>query len=158
MLDCEHFGQWQTLCSLPQPAYAIAYFHTTRNRTIALWYLLSSSRGCGISQNHLVYAISLQHLVEKCGSWSFIPNPPYADSGVVTMRGHLLAVGGREKHTERKKIYMYFPGTSKWLNVASLKYPRHSITCVSLSDIDREFVVLGGKDESAEYSTRWTST
>ena len=107
MLDCEHFGQWQTLCSLPQPAYALQSIAYTRNRTIALWYLLSSSRGCGISQNRLVYAISLQHLVKKHGSWLVIPGPPYADSGVITMRGHLLAVGGREKHTERK-IYMYF--------------------------------------------------
>ena len=68
------------------------------------------------------------------------------------MRGHLLAVGGRDKHTERKEIYMYFPGTSEWLNVASLEYPRHSITCVPLSD--KKFVVLGGKDESAEFSTK----
>ena len=49
---------------------------------------------------------------------------------------------------------MYFPGTSEWLTVASLKHPRHSITCVSL--LDRKFVVLGGKDESAEYSTEAT--
>ena len=155
ILDCENFGHWQTLCALPSPAYALqstSYISVTRNRNVALWYLLSSSRGSGITQNRPVYAISLQNLVERRGTWSVIPDPPFADSGVVTMRGHLLAVGGRDKHAERKEIYMYFPGTCEWLNVASLEYPRHSVTCLPLSD--KKFVVLGGKDESSEYSTK----
>ena len=155
ILDCENFGQWQSLCSLPSPAYALqstAYISVTRTRTIALWYLLGSSRGSGISRKCPVYAISIPHLLERRGNWSVIPDPPFADSGVVTMRGHLLAVGGRDKHTERKEIHMYFPGTSEWLNVASLEYPRHSVTCLALND--KKFIVLGGKDESAEYSTK----
>lgn len=155
LLDCENFGQWQTLCSLPSPAYALqstSYINSTRNGTTAIWYLVSSSRGSGISQKRPVYAISLTNLIERRSSWSVIPDPPFTDSGAVTLRGHLLAVGGRDKHTEKKEIHMYFPGTCEWLNVASLEYPRHSVTCLPLSD--KKFIVIGGKDESGDYSTK----
>ena len=158
MLDLEYPGLWQNLCPLPSPAYALQstwYFNSSsrhQHQKVALWYLLSSSRGSGISQSRPVYAVSLKQLVERHGQWSVIPDPPFADSGAVTMRGHLLAVGGRDKHTERKEIHMYFPGTSEWLNVASLEYPRHSVTCYPLSD--KKFVVMGGRDESAEYSSK----
>lgn len=156
VLDCEAMGQWQSLPPLPSPAYALqsaSYFSSSRNRTVALWYLLSSSRGCGIRQSRPAYAVSLPQLLEGRGSpWSVIPDPPFVDSGAVTLRGHLLAVGGRDRHCERREIYMYFPGTSEWLNVANLEYPRHSVTCFPLSD--KKFIVLGGKDETAEYSTK----
>ena len=156
ILDCENLGAWQSLCRLPSPAYALqstSYIGKSRDRgrTVALWYLMGTSRGSGISRNRPVYAVSLPDLIKGHGTWSVIPDPPFADSGAVTLRGHLLAVGGRDRHTERKEIHMYFPGTSEWLNVASLEYPRHSISCIPLGD--KKFVCLGGKDESGDYST-----
>ena len=145
MLDCENFHHWHTLSPLPKPAYGLqstAYV----DGTTALWYLMTSSVSVGIKSNRPVYAVSLNQLTERGrASWSVLPDPPLVDSGAVTMRGYLLAVGGRDKHTTRSEVHMYFPGTYEWLNVGSLEYPRHSICCVPLSD--RKFVILGGHDE-----------
>jgi hypothetical protein len=157
ILDCESFGQWHSLhMSLPRPAYALqSAFYQDQSGT-ALWYLMSTSRGCGLSGKRPVYFISMTNLLEKRGSWAELPDPPLSNSGAVTVRGHLLAVGGRDPHGCKKDVHMFFFGTNEWLKVAELQSPRHSVTCVNLSSVKSKFVVLGGgsEDEEEDFSCK----
>lgn len=154
ILDCETFGQWHTLNSpLPEPAYGLqSAFYQDASSGVALWYLISTSRGCGLSRRKPVFFISLTHLIERRGTWAVLPEPPLSNSGAVTVSGYLLAVGGRDQHTCKKDVHMFFPGTNEWLKVSEIQYPRHSCSCVPLSN--KKFVVVGGMDEEMEYSCR----
>jgi len=116
----------------------------------ALWYLMSTSRG--ITKRKSVFFISLPSLMEKHGSWAVLPGPPLSNSGIITVRGHLLAVGGQEQRSPKKDVYMYFFGTNEWLKVSEIQYPRHSCSCLALSD--KKFVVMGGQDEEQEFSCK----
>lgn len=155
ILDCDSYGQWHSLnMPLPEPAYALqSAFYQDQSGT-ALWYLMGTNRGCGLSRRRPVYFISLTNLLEKRGSWAVLPDPPLSNSGAVTVRGHLLAVGGRDPHGCKRDVHMFFFGTNEWLKVAELQYPRHSVSCVTLSNQKSKFVVLGGQDEEEEFSFR----
>ena len=161
ILDCENFGQWHSIGTpLPEPAYAFqSTLYQNPNTGAALWYLMSTNRGRKVGQPRNVFFISLTNLIERRGTWAVLPEPPLSDSGAVTVRGQLLAIGGHDRQTGKKDqnackkdVYMYFFGTNEWLKVSELQYPRHSCSCVQLSD--KKFVILGGADEESEYSCR----
>lgn len=155
ILDLDNFGQWHSLAPLPEPAYALqscVFRNTSRANGITLWYLMNTSRGCGLDHRKPVFSVSLKHLVEGRGAWATLPDPPLNNSGAVTIKGHLLAIGGQDQHATKKDMHMYFHGTNEWLKVGELQYARHSCSCVALSD--NKFVVVGGKDEENEYSCR----
>ena len=151
VLDLETQSLWHMLPSLPQPAYALQSCSYRTNGT-AIWYLMSTSRGCGLDRRKPVYAVSLKDLIDDAVSWETIPDPPLDDAGAVAFKGHLMAVGGHDQHATKKDIHMYFPGTNEWLRVGELQHVRHSCSCVSLSE--KKFVVVGGKEEETEYSCR----
>ena len=153
MLDLDGMGQWHSLVSLPEPAYALQsciFRNPSQPDGTTLWYLVSTSRGCGLDQRRPVFAVSLQHLVQGCTTWAVLPDPPLNNSGAVTVNGQLLAVGGHDQHAIKKDLHMYFHGTNQWLRVGELEHCRHSCSCVALSD--SKFVVVGGKDVENEYS------
>ncbi len=152
VLDLDSPGVWQALPSLPQPAYALQSCYHRVGNTNTIWYLVTTSRGCGLDRRKPVFSASLKDLMNGTGQWETIPDPPLDDAGAVTFKGHLLAVGGHDQHSTKKDIHMYFPGTNEWLKVADLQHARHSLACVSLSD--RKFVVVGGMEEEVEYSKR----
>lgn len=155
ILDLDSYGQWHSLSPLPEPAYAMqscVFRNNNQENGATLWYLMSMGRGCGLDRRKPVFSVSLKHLVEGSGSWVVLPDPPLNNSGAVTIKGHLLAIGGHDQHTTKKDIHMYFHGTNEWLKVGDLQHSRHSCSCVSLSD--NKFVVVGGKDEEKEYSCR----
>lgn len=156
ILDCESYGQWHTLSMpLPEPAYALqSAFYQDSSTGTALWYLMGTSRSCGLSRRRPVFFISLTNLLERRGSWAVLPDPPLSNPGAVTVRGHLLAVGGHDQHGCKKDVHMFFFGTNEWLKVSELQYPRHSVSCVALSNQKSKFVVLGGRDEEEEYSCK----
>ena len=154
-IDCETFSSSYVLPSLPEPAYAMQsaiYHDTSRSNGVAIWYLMRTGKGCGLDGRRPVFSVSLPHLIEKRTTWSVLPDPPLSNSAPVTVRGHLLAVGGRDQHACKKDIHMYFPGTNEWLKVADIQYPRHSCSCIPLSD--KKFVVLGGQEKDVEYSCK----
>ena len=151
ILDLDGPGLWHALPSLPHPAYALqSCWHHTGNTLI--WYLVKTSRGCGLDRRKPVFSASLKDLIDGTALWDIIPDPPLEDSGGVVFKGHLMTVGGHDQHATKKDIHMYFPGTREWLKVGELQHARQSCSCISLSD--KKFVVVGGKEEEVEYSTR----
>ena len=120
------------------------------------WYLMGWEKG--LRRPPSVFCISLEQLVRQArgdgpaAAWAQLPDPPLASCGAVTFRGCLLAVGGKDRQSTKKKdIYLYLPGTCEWLRVAELLTARHSCSCISLSS--EEFLVIGGS-EATPYSTR----
>ena len=120
------------------------------------WYLMGWEKG--LRRPPSTFCIPLEHLVRQARSdgpaaaWAQLPDPPLASCGAVTFRGCLLAVGGKDRQSTKKKdIYLYLPGTCEWLRVAELLTARHSCSCISLSS--EEFLVIGGS-EATPYSNR----
>ena len=153
ILDIDSLGQWHSLASLPEPAYGLqscVFRNTSRTNNTTLWYLVSTNRGCSLDRRRPVFSISLRHLVEGHGTWAVLPDPPLSNCGAVTVKGHLLAIGGHDQHATKKDMHMYFHGTNEWLRVGELQHSRDSCSCVALSD--SKFVVVGGKDDEKEYS------
>ena len=112
------------------------------------WYLLGKASGLG--DNRLAFCTSLASLTQShCGArvWRELPKPPLSCSGVVSIHGYLLAVGGKDRQSQRKStIHIFLHGTGEWLQVAELPSPRHSCMCAGLSS--GKFLVIGGKDEN----------
>ena len=157
-LDCStSSSSWKTLASLPeriqdfQSASYTSLHHSDPTKDTAVVYL--TSRRQGLKQTQPTMGASIPDLIHRGARWMKIPDPPVRSPGVVTLRGHLLALGGQDSKrttTLSNKVYMYHLGTREWLPVAEVNNPRAMCVCVGLSDT--KFMVLGGKDKTTEYS------
>ena len=157
-LDCStSSSSWKTLASLPeriqdfQSASYTSLHHSDPTKDTAVVYL--TSRRQGLKPTQPTMGASIPDLIHKGAQWMKIPDPPVRSPGVVTLRGHLLALGGQDSKrttTLSNKVYMYHLGTREWLSVAEVSNPRAMCVCVGLSDT--KFMVLGGKDKTTEYS------
>ena len=156
-LDCSTSSSWKTLASLPekihdfQLASYTSLHHSDSTKDTAVVYLTSRRQGLKPTQSTM--GASIPDLIYKGAQWMKIPDPPVRSPGVVTLRGHLLALGGQDSKrttTLSNKMYMYHLGTREWLPVAWVSNPRAMCVCVELSDT--KFMVLGGKDKTTEYS------
>ena len=100
-----------------------------------------------------VYSLSLPALVSQLNSdrsfvkeadiWKEIPELPVMHSAPLSVRGSLLAIGGRG--TDLKDIsalYLYQPDTKQWVKVADMPMQRYNCTCVMTTD--GEIMVAGG--------------
>lgn len=141
-------SQWSTVEPLPYGCSGMqsaVYLHPS-SPNLSTWYLLGSMEE--LRHRKASFCVSLSSLVESsegAGVWKTLPDPPFSCSGVVVVRGYLLAVGGKDRQSQRKsEVYIYLPGTCEWLHVASLPVARHSCSCAFLSE--GKFLVLGGKE------------
>ena len=148
-------SQWSVADSLPEPCVGLRSTMVIEpsRRGNDVWYLLGEG---GIKNHRPAFAASLPLLTSQTGSgiiaWKILPQPPLKSSGAVAVRGFLLAVGGKDGHSQRQDVHIYLPGTCEWLHVADLPSARHSCACASL--LDSKFVVYGGrekKDFSADF-------
>ena len=100
-----------------------------------------------------VYSVSLSALTTGLNSstrkgqiWKEISGLQTTRSTPLSIRGSLLAVGGRDK--DRKAvtaIHLYQPDTGEWVKVGDLPTPRYNCTCAMITD--RELLVAGGWDQ-----------
>ena len=78
--------------------------------------------------------------------WKSIPNVPSSFSTALSLKGALLAVGGRDL-TQRcavKSIHLYQPDTSNWVKVGELPTERWQCACTVLPT--GELFVAGNGD------------
>ena len=154
-LNCTERKQWVSLADLPMPAHNLqsaSYVKTGPGRhsdEVSLWYMTGT---VGLDKKQPTYYVPIKDLLPpKRTQWTKIRDPPLQNSGAVTFRGYLLAVGGVDIHGRKSsKVHMYFPGTREWLTVAELKSPRSKCACVAVSD--SKFFVLSGEDNGHKYS------
>lgn len=144
--------QWYTASPMPSPSAGMQ--HAVSGDT---WYLLG---GDGVLANHKrAYMVSVSELVlkvaegEGSGSvWKEMPEMPLGCPGVVTIRGYLFAVGGKDtKGQPKREIYAYLPGTWEWYHVCNLPSARHSCTCTLVSG--KTLAVIGGAQEGTQTSS-----
>ena len=143
-------SQWQTVDPLPTSCTALqpaAYLEEGQDT----WYLLGG--GEGLRSQRPAFCTCLSQLVRgDTGVWRKIPEPPYSCSGAVTVRGYLVAMGGRDQQGQKKgSIHAFLPGTCEWLQVAELPTPRYGCTCATLPN--GRLLVVGGREER-DHSTR----
>ncbi len=141
--DSENPKKWCAVASLPEACISPQPVLTQEGEGL---YVLG--RGSGLKDKKLAFSASLAQLVQGAkGAWTQLTEPPLACSGAVGLRGYLLAIGGKDKQSQKKaSVHMYLPGTGEWLCVAELPYPQHSCTCASLSP--ERFLIIGGVERA----------
>ena len=96
---------------------------------------------------------SLSRLLESCHdtsrirsnvAWETLADCPVCDSTCVSLRGHLLAIGGRDSVTDRvtSAVYLYKPSTNNWEDIGHMTTPRFKCFAAVLQDM--RVIVVGG--------------
>lgn len=145
VLDCDS-EQWRAVAPMPEGCLSPQPVLTHDGEVM---YVLG--KGSGLKDRKHAFSTSLSQLIQSfpgaAGIWGHLSEPPLSCSGAVGLRGYLLAIGGKDKQSQKKaSVHMYLPGTGEWLRVAELPYPLHSCTCVSLSP--ERFLVIGGIEKT----------
>ena len=120
-------------------------------------YCLGGTTGQSIATTE-VYSASLPDLTSQLCSfnskekgnkhqiWKEIPGLQTTRSAPLSIRGSLLAVGGRDENEKAvTAIHLYQPDTGEWVKVGDLPTPRYDCTCAMITD--REMIVVGGIDD-----------
>ena len=94
-----------------------------------------------------VYTVSLSALTSGLpgNMWKEISGLHLTDSTPFSIRGSLLAVGGKKERIKfTTAIHLYQPETEKWVKVGNLPTPRKDCTCAMITD--EKMIVAGGHD------------
>ena len=82
-------------------------------------------------------------LANKTGVWRQIRDLPVTGSTLITLSGHLLAIGGRDSEGDTAAVHCYDTHTDSWRVVSEMKNTRHLCLAAVLPE-DRLLVVGGG--------------
>ena len=109
------------------------------------WYL---------SEGDTIYRVSLRSVVasvlsqsaQPAALWERLPDPPHEDAPITWFGGHLLAVGGCNRHTTQRvsAVHAYDQQARSWEHVSDLPGDgRHGSSCAALPT--GELLVAGGQ-------------
>ena len=144
--------QWYAGPPMPTPTWGM--------KTAILGDMYYSMGGYGDDDKltKTVLSVSLPALIRHTNStpsskgepeeqiWKEIPGLPLLGSAPLSIRGSLLAVGGRNEDGEATTaIHLYQPVTREWVRVGDMPTPRYFCACTRISD--REVLVAGGRTE-----------
>ena len=143
-------NQWLAAFSLPTPCGSLT--SATINN---LGYIVTASKQ--------VFCVSLPDIVSQTvdqstaskspALWRRLPDAPLERSTAITLRGYIIAVGGRhDNRTPRTDIHLYQPESEQWTKVGDLPIARKYCSCVVLPS--GELLVAGGYDESYLLTSR----
>ncbi len=97
-------------------------------------------------EKYSVYKCSLRQLTQSQPSsaiWEKIAPLPVSYSSLVTINGHLLAVGGRDSNRDKTKdIYQY--NMTSWTVISQMSTPRSA--CLTAALPGNKLMVVGGDD------------
>ena len=140
---------WLAASSLPTPCSDLT--SATINN---LGYFVTASKQ--------VYRVSLPDIVSQTvdqstaskspALWRRLPDTPLSCSTAISLRGYLIAVGGRHDNRTRTDIHLYQPESEQWTKVGDLPNARWYCSCVVLPS--GELLVAGGYDESSVPTSR----
>ena len=82
-------------------------------------------------------------LANKTGVWQRAGDLPVTESTIITMRGHLLAIGGVDDSGRAATVHCYDNDTDSWRVVSEMKKPRSRCLAAVLPG-DQLLVVGGG--------------
>ena len=138
--------QWSTASSLPKAVYFPQM--TTCGEYL---YLADDDSN--------VFSCSVEDLLKSTNSsdgdsvWTRLADIPIEeDSALATLRGRVLAIGGRDgAGNPTGAIHCYDMATNSWSVVGEIPTPRYQVLAAVLPS--NELVVVGGKDASGYCST-----
>ncbi|XP_064399665.1 probable serine/threonine-protein kinase drkD [Halichondria panicea] len=142
--------QWASVSSLPAP--------TPRpSATICGDYVYIHPRASDDQEEHSVYKCSLRQLTQSQPSsaiWEKISHWPFSRFSLVTVNGHLLAVGGRDSNRDiiSKDVYQY--NTTSWTIVSQMSKPQ--LACLTVVLPGNKLMVVGegfGAQTNCEIAT-----
>ena len=144
--------QWYIRDDLPQP-------HAQLQSVIVdnILYLLGGHNEDGSSR--AVFTAPLDSLSRYQVRWDSHQDAPCFGSAPVSVRGHLLIVGGwkMNKYTPTSDIYKLNKVNNTWEVIGNIPTARHSLTAVSTAD--NKVILIGGKNDKAEFTnTVWIGT
>ena len=142
-------NQWLAASSLPTP-----YGLLTSAIVDDYGYLITDSKQ--------VFRVSLPDIVSQTvdkftaskspALWCCLPDTPLESSAAISLRGYLLAMGGRHNNHTRTDIHLYQPESEQWTKVGDLPNVRKYCSCVVLPS--GELLVAGGSDSSGQRTVR----
>ena len=145
--------QWSTASNLPHPFGVASGTICGDNLYLAGGYVgygepSKSVLTCSITDllSPLSLGARLQSLslANKTSVWRQTRDLPVTRSTLITLGGHLLAIGGRDDSTEdTAEVYCYDNHNDSWRVVSQMKKSRARCLAAALSD-DRLLVVVGG--------------
>ncbi len=129
--------QWSIVSSLPVPT-------NQPSTTICGDYVYIHQRADDDQEKHPSHKCSLKQLTQsqpRSAIWEKIATLPVSWSSLVTVNGHLLAVGGRDSNRDTtKNIYQY--NMRSWTVVSQMLTPRSS--CLTAVLPGSKLMVVGG--------------
>ena len=142
-------NQWLAASSLPTPCSLLTSAIVDDHG-----YILTSSKQ--------VYCVSLPDIVSQTvdqstaskspALWCRLPDTPLSHSTAISLRGYLIAVGGRHDNRTRTDIHLYQPESKQWTKVGDLPNVREYCSCVVLPS--GELLVAGGYDSYGRQTRR----
>ena len=115
-----------------------------------------------VTASKQVYRVSLPDIVSQTVGqstasksptlWRRLPDTPLERSTTISLRGYLIAVGGRHDNRTRTDIHLYQPESEQWTKVGDLPNARRYCSCVVLPS--GELLVAGGYNTSVELTRR----
>ena len=129
--------RWSIVSSLPVPT-------NQSSVTICGDYVYIHPRADDDQEKYSVYKCSLRQLTQSQPSsaiWEKIAPLPVSYSTLVTINGHLLAVGGKDSNRDNTKdIYQY--NETSWTVISQMSTPRSSCRTAALPG--NKLMVVGG--------------
>ena len=142
-------NQWLAASSLPTPCG-----YLTPAIVDDYGYLITDSKQ--------VFRVSLPDIVSQSVEqsttsksptlWHCLPDTPLENSVAISLRGYLMAVGGRHNNRLRTDIHLYQPESEKWTKVGDLPNVREYCSCVVLPS--GELLVAGGGESYGRLTSR----
>ena len=143
-------NQWLAASSLPTPCGLL-----TSAIVDDYGYLVMNSKQ--------VFRVSLPDIVSQTvdqstaskspALWCHLPDTLLSCSAAISLRGYLLAMGGRHDNgTKSTEIHLYQPESEQWTKVGDLPNARQYCSCVVLPSA--ELLVAGGHENSGQQTSR----
>ncbi len=107
-------------------------------------YVYIHPRTSDHQEKYSVYKCALRQLTQSQPSsaiWEKIASLPVYCSSLVTINGHLLAVGGRDSKKDRSKDIHQYNETS-WTVISQMSTPRYA--CLTAALPGNKLMVMGG--------------
>ena len=140
-------NQWLAASSLPTPCSSLTS-------------AIVDDHGYIVTSSKQVYRVSLPDIVSQTVDqstasksptlWRRLPDTPLERSTAISLRGYLIAVGGRHDNRTRTDIHLYQPESEQWTKVGDLPNVRYYCSCVVLPS--GELLVAGGQESSVRTS------
>ena len=132
--------QWSTAKSLPEYAF---------------FPQITLCEELYITTDNNVYSCSMEGLLKSCSSisskdeqvWMKLASTPLLNTTVISLKGHLLTIGGNDKHdTPASEIYYYDKGRDCW-NISGLSILSSRSRVIS-AVLPSKVLVVGGWQQS----------